>query len=84
MPLFDQLAVEEMTTVDPARREALFRQVQQLLHDDVPALWLYSPDNLAAVSIHVHNYSPAPFSLDTWNCWQWWIDPATGTSTHTS
>ncbi len=73
---FDRLAVQEMTTVDPARRAALFHQAQKLLHDDVPALWLYSPDNLAAISNRVHNYSPAPFSLDTWNCWQWWIAPA--------
>ncbi len=75
-PEFDRVAAEEVMAVDPARRASLFHQAQQLLHDDVPALWLYSPDNLAAVSVHVHNYTPAPFSLDTWNCWEWWIDTA--------
>jgi peptide/nickel transport system substrate-binding protein len=78
---FDQLAAQEVTAVDATRRAALFHQMQQVLHDDVPALWLYSPDNLAAVSSHVHNYMPAPYSLDTWNCWQWWIDAGAGAKT---
>jgi ABC-type transport system substrate-binding protein len=74
-PTFDRLAGQEVTTVDPAQRAGIFARMQKLLHDDVAALWLYSPYDLAAASNRVHNYMPAPYSLDTWNCWQWWVDP---------
>ena len=62
--------------------EPLFHQMQQLLHYDVPALWLYSPDDLAAASARVHGYAPAPYSLDTWNSWQWWVDPPVAHTSH--
>jgi peptide/nickel transport system substrate-binding protein len=74
-PEFDRLAGQEVTIVDPVRRAAIFSHMQQLLHVDVPALWLYSPYDLAAVSNRVHNYMPAPYSLDTWNSWEWWVAP---------
>ncbi len=73
-PEFDRLAGQEVTTVDPTQRMAIFQRIQKLLHDDVAALWLYSPYDLAAASTRVHNYMPAPYSLDTWNSWQWWVD----------
>jgi peptide/nickel transport system substrate-binding protein len=73
-PQFDQLAGQEVTAVDPIQRFAIFQHMQQILHDDVAALWLYSPDDLAAASARVHNYMPAPYSLDTWNAWEWWVD----------
>jgi peptide/nickel transport system substrate-binding protein len=74
-PSFDRLATAQMAAVDPARRARLFGQMQQVLRDDVAALWLYSPYDLAAASTRVHNFQPAPYSLDTWNCWQWWVSP---------
>ena len=46
-PEFDRLAGLELLTPDPVRRAALFFRMQQILHDDVPAIWLYSPDDLA-------------------------------------
>ncbi|MGH2387890.1 MAG: peptide ABC transporter substrate-binding protein [Chloroflexota bacterium] len=72
---FDQLAGQEVTTVDPAARAVIFHRMQKLLHDDVAALWLYSPDNLGAANTRLHNYLPAPFSQDTWNSWEWWVTP---------
>jgi peptide/nickel transport system substrate-binding protein len=79
---FDQLAGQEVTTVDPANRAALFQRAEQLLHDDVAALWLYSPDNLGAANTRVNNYLPAPFSGDTWNAWAWWVTPPKGAAKH--
>ncbi len=79
---FDQLAGQEVTTVDPVRRAAIFQRIEKLLHDDVAALWLYSPDNLGAANTRVNNYLPAPFSQDTWNAWEWWVTPAKATKGH--
>lgn len=72
-PTFDRLAAQEIVTVDPGRRAAIFAQMQQLLHADAPALWLYSPDDLAIAATGVHNYRPSPFSQDTWNAWEWFV-----------
>jgi peptide/nickel transport system substrate-binding protein len=72
-PVFDHLAGEELTTVDPAKRTALFWQMQQVLHTTVPAIWLYSPNDLAIAGTNVQNYQPSPFSQDTWNAWEWSI-----------
>lgn len=74
-PVFDQLAGQEVSTVDPTQRAAIFHHMQRILHDDVAALWLYSPDNLGAVSTRVHNYEPGPYNQDTWNAWEWWVTP---------
>jgi peptide/nickel transport system substrate-binding protein len=56
--------------------------MERILHDDVPMLWLYSPDDLAAASTRVHNYDPSPFSMDTWNAWEWWLSPAPRAARH--
>ncbi|HEY8287140.1 MAG TPA: hypothetical protein VIJ28_22345, partial [Chloroflexota bacterium] len=78
-PVFDQLAGQEVSTVDPTQRAAIFQHMRRILHDDVAALWLYSPDNLGAVSTRVHNYEPGPYNQDTWNAWEWWVPvPAAG------
>jgi peptide/nickel transport system substrate-binding protein len=76
-PEFDRLAGAELTTVDPRKRQAIFFSIQKRLHDDAPVVWLYSPYDLAAASGRAHNYSPAPFGLDTWNAWEWWVDKGT-------
>ena len=76
-PEFDRLAAAELTAVDPQKRTAIFYRIQQVLHDDAPMVWLYSPYDLAAAATRVRNYRPAPFGLDTWNAWEWWIDKGT-------
>jgi peptide/nickel transport system substrate-binding protein len=81
-PAFDRLAGQELTTVDPVRRADVFHQMQQLLHDDAPDIWLYSPYDLAVASTRVHNYQPGPFSQDTWNAWQWFISKPAPKTTH--
>jgi len=78
-PAFDQLAGQEVSTVDPIQRTTIFQRMRQILHDDAAALWLYSPDNLGAVSTRVHNYEPGPYNQDTWNAWQWWVTPPVAT-----
>ncbi len=69
---YDHLIDEEESTTDLTRRKAIFAQMQQQMHDDLPALWLYDPPVLDVHSNALHNYKPAPYSYETWNTWQWW------------
>jgi peptide/nickel transport system substrate-binding protein len=71
---YDTLIAGEENTVDASKRLVIFRQMQRVMAHDMPALWLYSPPNLAEHSNHLHNYAPGPFSGETWNSWEWWKD----------
>jgi peptide/nickel transport system substrate-binding protein len=69
---YDALITQEETATNPARRLAIFARMQQQMHDDLPALWLYDPPVLSVHANTVHNYAPGPLSNETWNIWQWW------------
>ncbi|MDQ6726215.1 MAG: ABC transporter substrate-binding protein [Actinomycetota bacterium] len=60
-PTFDQLAADQATTLDPAKRRQLTDQMQSILADDLPQLSLYVPDQIAFVNAKVFNgwaYTP--------------------------
>jgi peptide/nickel transport system substrate-binding protein len=73
-PSYDKLLAEEENTADTRKRLVIFHQMQQVMAHDMPALWLYSPPNLAEYNNHLHNYMPGPFSGEAWNSWEWWKD----------
>ena len=71
-PAYDKLIAQEEGTTDVAQRKAIFARMQAIMNHDLPALWLYSQPE---PSLHVntlHNYEPAPYSVSTWNAWEWW------------
>lgn len=54
--LLDQIA----TTVDIDERAALYGQIQTLMRDDPPFVYLYLPEVFEAVNTRVQNYKPRP------------------------
>lgn len=52
-PTFDQIAAEQATTLDPARRKQLVDQMQSILADDLPQLSLYVPEQIYFVDTNV-------------------------------
>lgn len=52
-PTFDQIAAEQATTLDPARRRELVDQMQAILANDLPQLSLYVPDQITFVDPNV-------------------------------
>jgi peptide/nickel transport system substrate-binding protein len=73
-PAYDTLMSEEENSADSSKRLVIFRQMQRVMAHDMPALWMYSPPNLAEYNNHLHNYMPGPFSGETRNSWEWWKD----------
>jgi peptide/nickel transport system substrate-binding protein len=71
-PTYDKLAFQEEHTSDMGQRKAILGQIQMILNHDLPALWLYHPPDVAEHRNTLHNYAPAPFSVETWNTWEWW------------
>lgn len=49
-PKLDQLLAQGRTEADPAKRKVIYDQVQEILHEDVPSLGVYSEKRLQAVS----------------------------------
>jgi peptide/nickel transport system substrate-binding protein len=71
-PAYDKLIAQEESTGDVAARKAAFFKMQEVMHDDLPSLWLYDPPNLYEYRNTLHNYVPGPISGETWNTWEWW------------
>jgi peptide/nickel transport system substrate-binding protein len=55
-----------IATTNPERRRAFFKRACQLITDDVAAVWLYEPRNIAAVKTNA--------TVTGLNAWSWWDD----------
>ncbi len=63
-PELVDLLLKAQATVDPAARDEMYKQAEQILHDDVARLWVdhyYTPNILSA---KVKNFYPQPFGHD--------------------
>ena len=64
----DKLMRAQNASQDPKKRKAYFDQVQQIVADQAPMLFLVNPNALAAVSPSVKNAAPAVLSPQIiWN-----------------
>jgi peptide/nickel transport system substrate-binding protein len=63
----DQLMQEQMITLDHAKRKQLYDRVQQLIAENLPFIFLATPNILAAADARVGNFHPA--LLDPYTVW---------------
>lgn len=47
------------TTVDPAERQGIYAEAQQIVYDEAPAIFLILPEEVEAASVRVSNWEPA-------------------------
>jgi peptide/nickel transport system substrate-binding protein len=72
-PQLDALLAQSEATPDQAARKVILAKEQQILLNDAPIIFLYSPPDIAEYRATVHNYMPAPTgNSETWNIWEWW------------
>lgn len=64
-PQADQLITQGSTESDPTKRHDIYSKLQQILHDDLPTLSIYSEKRLEAVSNTV--VGGKPLNLGTFN-----------------
>lgn len=55
----NELIVQGETTADPAERQLLYDEAQQLIYDEAPAVFLILPEEAEAASTRVQNWGPA-------------------------
>ncbi|MBI4804783.1 MAG: peptide-binding protein [Desulfovibrio sp.] len=68
----DALLEQGRNMVDPVRRKPLYDRFQEILHEDQPYCFLYTPYALPIITERVHGVEPAPAGI-SWNFVRWWI-----------
>jgi peptide/nickel transport system substrate-binding protein len=69
----DNLFTQELSTTDPAKRQAVFDQIHQIYLTDFPFITEYAPADEDIYKNTVHNYAPGPEgSSETVGVWNWW------------
>jgi peptide/nickel transport system substrate-binding protein len=61
-PQVDELIEAGATAADPERRRQIYDQVQRLIYEDAPSVFLYVPQEIEAASFKVHDWEPSPDS----------------------
>ena len=60
-PAFDRLYEKSCTTTDEPRRLELYRQMQQIIREDCPWLFMHFPREYTLYPDHLHNFHPHDF-----------------------
>ncbi len=68
----DALLEQGRNMVDPDARKPIYDRFQEILHQDQPYCFLYTPYALPILSSRVHGVEPAPAGI-SWNFTRWWI-----------
>ncbi|HEU5394421.1 MAG TPA: peptide-binding protein [Candidatus Methylomirabilis sp.] len=71
-PEVDRLLEEGRRTFNRERRTAIYRELQRVLAEDQPLVFLYVPEALTAVSSRIRGIEPAPAGL-AWNFIRWYV-----------
>ena len=75
-PDFVRLARQALTLpgCDPTARAAIYQQIERLLQDDQPYLWLFANNELYAAHSYVVGFDPQP-NMPWWNIHTWQVPP---------
>lgn len=66
----DRLLTSQNTMLTDAQRKPVLQHVEAILAQQLPAIFLYSPQGIEA-SVNMNGYQPDPWAEDTWNCYDW-------------
>ncbi len=71
-PRVDELLEAGRRTFSQEKRKAIYGELQEVLAEDQPVVFLYVPDALPVVSARVHGIEPAPAGI-TYNFIKWYV-----------
>jgi peptide/nickel transport system substrate-binding protein len=69
----DDLTSRAAAETDLAKRKELYSQIQKLLHEEVPVIFLYWPKRYEAVAKNIGGFWPSAFNNLLWNVEQWYL-----------
>jgi peptide/nickel transport system substrate-binding protein len=68
----DELLEAGRRTFNQEKRKAIYAELQKVLAEDQPLIFLYVPDALPVVSARVHGIEPAPAGI-SYNFVKWYV-----------
>jgi ABC-type transport system substrate-binding protein len=69
----DDLTSRAAAETDPVRRKAIYLEIQDLLHEQVPAIFLFWDYNYSAAANTMGNYLPSAYTYLLWNAREWYL-----------
>jgi peptide/nickel transport system substrate-binding protein len=77
-PFSFQDKVDEMTEAgaretDPEKRKAIYMELQQLIADEVPCIFLWWSKDYSAIMPTIGGFWPSPFNNLFWNAQDWYL-----------
>lgn len=67
----DSLTDAGVLETDPAKRRVIYGQIQRMLADQVPVIFLYWQDSITLVPAALRGFAPNPFAPLFWNVALW-------------
>lgn len=67
----DQLTAEGTAVIDQTQRKAIYAQIQALLHEEVPCIFMYWNSAFPAVAKNIAGYWPSASNPLLWNVHDW-------------
>ncbi|MBN2355297.1 hypothetical protein JXO59_04250, partial [candidate division KSB1 bacterium] len=59
-PRVDELTEQGQVTLDPGQRKLIYSEVQKILAEDVPYIYLWYPHNVVVMKANVQGFTPYP------------------------
>jgi peptide/nickel transport system substrate-binding protein len=69
----DDLTSRAAAETDQEQRKALYSDIQKLLHDEVPVIFIYWAKQFEAVANNIGGFWPSAFNNLLWNVEQWYL-----------
>ncbi len=70
-PAVDALFEEQALLLDRDARKVVIDEIQQLIYDDYPVIYLYDFTSIYAVKDSLQNFDPTSWGNFYWNIWEW-------------
>ncbi len=68
----DNLLTEGKKEAEQEKRKEIYHEVQEILAEDVPSLFIYFNEDIVAVPGNLQNFRPNPTQAgNTWNIYEW-------------
>jgi len=71
-PKVDELLEKGRRTFDINKRQRIYKEIHNLIHHDIPYVFLYYPESLPVVHKRIQNVEVAPIGLG-WNFIKWYV-----------
>jgi peptide/nickel transport system substrate-binding protein len=69
----DRLTTEGDSTTDQEERKKIYAQIQELLHEEVPVIFIYWQKAYPAVAKNIGGFWPSAFNYLLWNANEWYL-----------